>query len=115
MHQIRTDPFLRAQRLRLVEERRTLQTHLEARQPEADLTREPELLDEALRQRRCLEWGLDRERATGTLKAVNVALAAIAEGTYRQCVECEDEIREKRLKAVPWTRLCLACAEGAER
>lgn len=53
------------------------------------------------------EKGLDRE---GLLKDINLALAAIDNGTYGRCTECGEPIAALRLKAVPETRLCLLCA-----
>lgn len=33
-------------------------------------------------------------------------------GGYGHCQQCGDEIPEQRLKAVPFARLCVACASG---
>ena len=49
------------------------------------------------------------------LKFITEALEAIERGQYGECVRCEEEISEKRLMAVPWATLCLACQEKAER
>lgn len=48
-------------------------------------------------------------------EAVTDALARITNHTYGDCVECGEEIPLRRLDAVPWTPLCLACQEMAER
>lgn len=47
--------------------------------------------------------------------AVVQSLARISDRTYGDCVECGEEIPLSRLDAVPWTPLCLACQEMAER
>ena len=49
------------------------------------------------------------------LKVVEAALARIADESYGVCLRCEDEIPEKRLKAVPWAGCCVACQEELDR
>lgn len=55
------------------------------------------------------------ERESSVLREVHAALDRIAEGTYGACLQCEEEISQKRLKAVPWATLCIACQEEADR
>lgn len=57
--------------------------------------------------------GLERE--SRVLHGVRAALGRIADGTYGACLDCEEEISQKRLKAVPWATLCIACQEQEER
>jgi DnaK suppressor protein len=45
----------------------------------------------------------------GNLRQVEAALARIAAGAYGICAECEEEISEKRLAAVPWAEYCIGC------
>ena len=54
-------------------------------------------------------------QARGLLGAVDGALARINDGTFGQCLVCEEEIGAKRLEALPWTRYCISCQESAER
>jgi DnaK suppressor protein len=56
---------------------------------------------------------LDRE--SRLLREVRAALARIADGTYGNCEACGEEIKPKRLDAVPWTRYCLRCQESIDR
>ena len=56
---------------------------------------------------------LDRESAL--LRNVRSALARIADGSYGSCLHCEEEIKPKRLDAVPWTKYCIRCQEAADR
>lgn len=56
---------------------------------------------------------LDRESAL--LRQVRSALGRIADGGYGVCLHCEEEIKPKRLDAVPWTKYCLRCQEAADR
>lgn len=46
------------------------------------------------------------------MKAIDAALERLNRGEYGACEECEQQISEKRLKAVPWTRYCLGCQES---
>ena len=45
------------------------------------------------------------------LRAIEDALARVEAGTYGVCVECQEEISPARLKAVPWTKVCITCKE----
>lgn len=56
---------------------------------------------------------LDRE--SRLLKSVEEALERIEIGSFGMCVRCDQEIPEKRLKAVPWASYCLSCQEDFER
>jgi len=42
---------------------------------------------------------------------INWALERIEQGIYSDCEECGEEIPIKRLEAVPYTSLCISCAE----
>jgi DnaK suppressor protein len=52
---------------------------------------------------------LDRE--SRLLKSVEEALDRIETGAFGVCLGCEEEIPEKRLRAVPWASHCLSCQE----
>lgn len=54
------------------------------------------------------------ERESTILREVRAALDRIATGSYGVCLECEEEISQKRLQAVPWATLCLACQEESD-
>jgi DnaK suppressor protein len=56
---------------------------------------------------------LDRE--SNLLRNVRGALGRIADGSYGICMHCEEEIKPKRLDAVPWTKYCIRCQEAADR
>ena len=49
------------------------------------------------------------------LNLIDSALRKIDEGTYGACEECEKTIPQKRLLAVPFARLCIACQELEEK
>lgn len=45
---------------------------------------------------------------------IDEALAKLEEGTYGRCADCGAEITEKRLRAVPFARRCVACQAKQE-
>jgi DnaK suppressor protein len=56
---------------------------------------------------------LDRE--SRLLKDVQKALNRADDGTLGVCLRCDEEIPEKRLKAVPWAAYCIGCQETIDR
>ena len=49
------------------------------------------------------------------LVLISEALERMKAGTYGLCVECEEEVQQKRLEAVPWARHCIACQEKQDQ
>src|SRR5580698_5217507 len=49
------------------------------------------------------------------LQLVDDALTRIKEGTFGECDSCHEELQQKRLEAVPWTRYCITCQEKKEQ
>jgi DnaK suppressor protein len=45
------------------------------------------------------------------LRAIEAALTRIQEGGYGVCTMCGEDISLARLKAVPWTSVCISCKE----
>src|SRR3982074_600688 len=45
------------------------------------------------------------------LQAIEEALWRIHQGTYGVCRDCGGPIADARLKAIPWTRVCITCKE----
>lgn len=45
---------------------------------------------------------------------IDDALDSLDEGTYGVCADCEEEISEKRLQALPFARLCVECQSKRE-
>ncbi len=43
------------------------------------------------------------------------ALERIANGSFGRCQECSKEISKERLSAIPYTPLCIDCANQAQR
>jgi RNA polymerase-binding transcription factor DksA len=50
------------------------------------------------------------ERDLQTIIEIERALQRLNEGQYATCVGCQSRIPDARLKAIPWTRTCIACA-----
>jgi DnaK suppressor protein len=49
------------------------------------------------------------------LQLIEGALARIKNSTYGTCANCQVELQQKRLEAVPWAHHCVACQEKSER
>lgn len=55
------------------------------------------------------------ERDSELLRAIDTALEKIEKGEFGRCDLCGKEIAPRRLRAVPWATLCVACQEAADR
>lgn len=55
------------------------------------------------------------ETASAALRAVRAALRRIDEGCYGYCLDCGEEISQRRLTAMPTAALCIICQEAADR
>jgi len=55
---------------------------------------------------------LDRE--SSLVRHLRLAIDRIKDGSYGICLQCEEEIAPRRLKAIPWAELCIRCQEQAE-
>ncbi len=75
----------------------------------------PDALDEVqlAGERELAIRNLDRE--SNLLRSVKGALVRMADGSYGICLHCEEDIKPKRLDAVPWTKYCIKCQEAADR
>jgi DnaK suppressor protein len=75
----------------------------------------PDALDEVqlAGERELAIRNLDRE--SNLLRNVRNALTRIHDGSYGVCLHCEEDIKTKRLDAVPWTKFCIRCQEAADR
>ena len=75
----------------------------------------PDALDEVqlAGERELAIRNLDRE--ANLLRNVRAALFRINDGSYGICMHCEEEIKPKRLDAVPWAAYCIKCQEQVDR
>ncbi|SRR5579862_4190789 len=55
------------------------------------------------------------ERNANQLRDVRAALQRMDDGIFGICTRCEEDIRPKRLAAIPWASFCIACQEAADR
>jgi DnaK suppressor protein len=49
------------------------------------------------------------------LNLIDAALKRIQEDQYGVCANCQEEMQQKRLEAVPWAKHCIACQEKLEQ
>lgn len=49
------------------------------------------------------------------LNMIDEALKRIRNEEYGVCVNCQEEMQQKRLEAVPWARHCISCQEKKEQ
>lgn len=54
------------------------------------------------------------EADEGTLGHIESALERIHSGSYGRCVQCDGSIPKARLNAIPYTPVCIKCAEQQE-
>jgi DnaK suppressor protein len=75
----------------------------------------PDALDEVqlAGERELAIRNLDREASL--LRDVRAALFHMKDGSYGVCLHCEEDIKPKRLEAVPWAAYCIRCQEARDR
>jgi len=49
------------------------------------------------------------------LNQIDAALKRIQADEYGVCANCQEELQQKRLEAVPWAKHCIACQEKMEQ
>ena len=54
------------------------------------------------------------EAEEDTLSLIEAALDRVDRGSFGRCVECEGQISKARLNAIPYTPVCIKCAEQRE-
>jgi DnaK suppressor protein len=104
---------------------KTLRAALEEKQAElgnGNLSREALVVEALSDEMDRIQHATDRESAIdrvernfARLGEVQMALQRIDAGNYGVCIECEKEISPKRLAALPWAALCIACQETLDR
>jgi len=61
-----------------------------------------------------LDYTLE-ENSEHVLAEIDAALVRIDDGTYGTCTNCQKQIPEERLEALPWATLCIDCQRDRER
>jgi DnaK suppressor protein len=56
-----------------------------------------------------------KDRDQKMIREIDTTLRRIDEGTYGQCVSCEDQIGSERIRALPTATLCIDCATAREK
>jgi DnaK suppressor protein len=54
------------------------------------------------------------ETEEDTLGLIEAALERIGEGSFGRCIRCDGAIPKARLNAIPYTPVCIKCAEAME-
>ena len=54
-------------------------------------------------------------RSACRFRQIENALRRLEAGEYGTCANCDEKIGRNRLRAVPWTQLCLKCQEIADQ
>jgi len=54
------------------------------------------------------------EAEEDTLDLIEAALDRVEVGSYGRCIECQGQITKARLNAIPYTPVCIKCAEQRE-
>ncbi|MEX2316669.1 MAG: TraR/DksA C4-type zinc finger protein [Pirellulales bacterium] len=54
------------------------------------------------------------ETEEDTLVLIETALERIDDGNYGRCIQCDGAIAKARLNAIPYTPVCIKCAEAME-
>jgi DnaK suppressor protein len=83
--------------------------------------REEILIENAAEEFDRLQQQMNRElairnldRGSKLLKEVQAALARLDGDAFGICLRCDEEIPEKRLKALPWAAYCVPCQEAMD-
>ena len=100
----------------LIAQRDELGVRINGRLGDVYIDREPD--DEAARasdsaRKDMAVATIERERRT--LEQIEAALSRIKKGNYGTCVSCGEPVPDARLKAIPWARVCVRCAERVSR
>lgn len=54
------------------------------------------------------------QNESGVVQKIDDALNRIDENDFGFCEDCEERINIERLRAIPWTKLCVDCQRRAE-
>jgi DnaK suppressor protein len=105
----------------LLERRHALQTDVSDRVRTSRAAKDREVGDMLDTSDADIQSGMDftlLQMKTETLASIERALRRLEAGTYGVCAECDDDISEKRLRAIPFAVRCQSCEgrhEGSTR
>jgi len=73
---------------------------------------DPVDLTQQAAEREMAVHNLDRDSAL--MRRIRSAIERVNNRSYGVCLECEEDIAPKRLKAIPWAERCIQCQETAD-
>ena len=91
-----------------------LQDSMLRRQADYDLAERADWIDLAQHAQETEITAHLRQNQFRLLRAIEEALQRIRKGTFGVCTNCGKRIGRARLRAVPWTRLCLGCKQQSD-
>ena len=100
---------------RLLQERNLLIEKLKGKDLSVDDSETPDPVDLAVRNYSKNVMLAVSENESRQLTLVDEALLRVSDEEYGSCQNCEKEINQKRLAAIPWARYCLSCQELGEQ
>ena len=100
---------------RLVTEREIILTKLGGNDLSVDDSETPDPVDLAVSNYSKNVLLALSENETRQLGMIDEALERIEDEEYGICQNCQKEINQKRLAAIPWARYCLDCQELKEQ
>ena len=74
-------------------------------------TRQGDMADQASGNNEVLIQLKLKQTDAKILQAIEEALLRLDKGSYGVCRDCGEPIAEARLRAIPWTRVCITCKE----
>jgi DnaK suppressor protein len=103
----------------LLDRRREIQAEVQGKMRDVreDATKATEVLDAVESAENDIQEDIEFalvQMKSETLNKINDALARLEHGTYGYCFECGEEIKEKRLRALPFAVRCKDCEEQRE-
>ncbi len=100
---------------KLLKERELLIQKLKGNDLSVDDSETPDPVDLAVRNYSKNVQLAVSENESRQLTFIDEAIVRIEDNEYGQCLNCEKEINQKRLDAIPWARFCLDCQELLEK
>ena len=102
----------------LSERRRAIQDEVQSRIRDGRTDRSNEVRDDLEVSDADIQGDIEfavLQMRTETVARIDEALVRLDAGKYGSCFECEGEISERRLRALPFAVRCQACEERRER
>lgn len=110
-----TKTILKDIKKKLLAERELLIEKLKDNDLSVDDSETPDPVDLAVRNYSKNVMLAVSENESKQLTLIDEALLRIADNEYGPCQNCENDISQKRLGAIPWARYCLNCQELLEQ